>query len=247
LDSYLFNAPIHGTLFGKLVKWYCCTILAQVLLLLLKTKRKYMEQNGDMPIISHDIGVMLLIELPGTRLTQSDANAGRSHLSKFSLDIMTAVEREESWIYVPLPEANAKELLADPKKLLCEFLDTQPGKEPPFTIRTLHSLKTLGNQMLGAQQPWLYVSQTDIPETMESEFNRWFNEEHLPLLAAVKGTIRARRYIADKSPHYLACYDLETQETRGGAEWKAALATPWRDRVHSRFVNPRKTMFMRLR
>jgi hypothetical protein len=69
----------------------------------------------------------------------------------------------------------------------------------------------------------------------EEDFNAWYEEEHLPALAAVPGTMCARRYVAahgSPSTHkYMAVYHLEDPEvTRSGA-WKKAVETPWTEKV----------------
>jgi hypothetical protein len=50
----------------------------------------------------------------------------------------------------------------------------------------------------------------DIDSEFEAEFNRWYDEEHIPLLLQVPGFLSAGRYSAVKgSPKYLAIYELE--------------------------------------
>lgn len=51
---------------------------------------------------------------------------------------------------------------------------------------------------------------TDIDAEAETEFNRWYNEEHIPRLLEVPGFLSAGRYAALKGgPRYLAVYELE--------------------------------------
>jgi len=51
---------------------------------------------------------------------------------------------------------------------------------------------------------------TDIAAEYEAEFNRWYEEEHLPLLLDVPGFLSAGRYAAVKGgPKHLAMYELE--------------------------------------
>ena len=62
----------------------------------------------------------------------------------------------------------------------------------------------------------------------ESEFNAWYEQEHLPGLASVPGAIRAARYRrASGSPRYLACYDLLSLATLERPERLAARHTAW--------------------
>lgn len=56
----------------------------------------------------------------------------------------------------------------------------------------------------------LLLVMMDIAAHKEEEFNRWYNEDHIPERMTVDGFRRARRYIADAgSPRYLALYDVE--------------------------------------
>ena len=59
---------------------------------------------------------------------------------------------------------------------------------------------------------YAYVVQMDIPQHLEADFNRIYDEEHVPLRLAVPGFLNARRYKAAEAnwPRYLALYDLES-------------------------------------
>jgi len=51
---------------------------------------------------------------------------------------------------------------------------------------------------------------SDIDAEFEAEFNRWYDEEHVPRLLQVPGFLSAGRYVALKGgPKYLAMYELE--------------------------------------
>jgi hypothetical protein len=51
----------------------------------------------------------------------------------------------------------------------------------------------------------------DVPADREAEFNRWYNEEHVPERLSVPGFLSAARYEAVKGgPKHLACYELES-------------------------------------
>ena len=99
----------------------------------------------------------------------------------------------------------------------------------------------------GTDAPWRYIVETDVEADFEAEFNAWYDEEHLPALAAVPGTVRATRWLAAAgSPRYLACYDLATRDTFGSPPWLAVRATPWSSRIRPAFCNTRRTMFERV-
>jgi hypothetical protein len=51
---------------------------------------------------------------------------------------------------------------------------------------------------------------TDVDPEHETEFNRWYDQEHIPHLLRVPGFLGAGRYVAvTGGPRYLAMYELE--------------------------------------
>lgn len=76
----------------------------------------------------------------------------------------------------------------------------------------------------------------------ETEFNDWYNTEHLPSLSSVPGCLCARRFRADGGTHkYLAVYHLESPEVCSSKLWKDAVATPWTAKII-----PRTSIHMRI-
>ncbi|MCL4800064.1 MAG: hypothetical protein KJ025_10795 [Burkholderiales bacterium] len=72
----------------------------------------------------------------------------------------------------------------------------------------------------------------DVPPEHEAEFNRWYDEEHVPLLAGVPGVFCARRFRAHSgTPRYVALYDLADESVPRAREWQAALETEWARRI----------------
>lgn len=61
------------------------------------------------------------------------------------------------------------------------------------------------------RQPGVMIAMFDIPEALDDEFNKWYDEEHIPeKVGQVPGFLRARRYKAlDGRPNYLCIYELE--------------------------------------
>ena len=90
----------------------------------------------------------------------------------------------------------------------------------------------------------LLMVYADVPAPLEDEFNRWYNEEHIPERLAIPGVLNAARYVAVRGgPQYLACYELEEPEAYFSAVWQQRLAhpTPWTqrmspDKIGTRFV-----------
>ena len=117
---------------------------------------------------------------------------------------------------------------------------------PAVTIARLDLLLDLPGASAGIPAPFHYVVETDVLPEHEADFNRWYDREHLPGLAAVPGTIRARRFRnPEASPRYHACYDIATPTTVGNREWSAVRETPWSGKVRPAFRNTKRTLFRR--
>ncbi|MCC6531990.1 MAG: hypothetical protein IT531_05535 [Burkholderiales bacterium] len=86
-----------------------------------------------------------------------------------------------------------------------------------------------GEALSPAAAGGLLVNAMNATLAADAEFNRWYDEEHIPALAAVPGTLAARRYLATRSSkqRYLALYHLESPEVVRTAAWAKAGETPW--------------------
>ncbi len=61
------------------------------------------------------------------------------------------------------------------------------------------------------------------PADHERDFNAWYNEDHIPALASVKGVYCARRYDAiDGDPKYLAVYEMNDSGVVKSPAWEVA-------------------------
>jgi hypothetical protein len=78
----------------------------------------------------------------------------------------------------------------------------------------------------------IFLVYTDIDSKHETEFNDWYNSEHIPELLAVPGILAAARYEATKGgPKYLAVYELETTDVVNTAAFTDRKRTPWGERM----------------
>ena len=96
-----------------------------------------------------------------------------------------------------------------------------------------------GNAVVPEGAGGLLLNAMNIAPEAEADFNAWYDEEHLPALTKVRGTISARRYRSDETNdgvrRYLATYHLESPEVTKSAAWKTAVDTPWSARVRPHF------------
>lgn len=96
----------------------------------------------------------------------------------------------------------------------------------------------------GQQRLAHYVVETDPAEGWQTEIFNWYDQEHMPGLAAVAGNVHARRYLNhDAGPLSLACYDLLSPEVLGCPAWLKVRTTAWSDIARPHFTNTLRTMF----
>ncbi len=85
----------------------------------------------------------------------------------------------------------------------------------------------------------LLLNAMNVAPEAEAEFDAWYDEEHIPALAAVPGTLAARRYVSAEAGggerRRLALYHLETPEVAASEAWRAAIDTQWSARVRPLF------------
>jgi hypothetical protein len=71
--------------------------------------------------------------------------------------------------------------------------------------------------------PVILLTSVDVAPEGEADFNRWYNEKHLPEVLACPGFLSAARYECTQGePRYIAVYELESED---------ALRTPEMQRV----------------
>jgi hypothetical protein len=59
----------------------------------------------------------------------------------------------------------------------------------------------------------ILVTTVDVDPAGEAQFNKWYNEKHLPEVMACPGFRSARRFrSAYGEPKYIAIYELESEE-----------------------------------
>jgi len=93
-----------------------------------------------------------------------------------------------------------------------------------------------GNQGAPAGAGGLLVNAMNVDPAHEAEFNEWYDHEHIPALAAVPGTLCARRFRDSGGSHrYLALYHLASPDVPTTDAWKKAAGTPWTEKLRPHF------------
>jgi hypothetical protein len=185
---------------------------------------------------------VLLLKLAGRRLTGAQLAALANELTAGAAGGPVAVqgyvglETEETYVYCRLAaEARGPD----------DALQARVRRACPDAVaQWLRRVSDIPGASAGKAAPWHYIVETDVLPQADQDLNDWYDQEHLPGLAGVPGTVRAERFACHEGPpRYHACYDLETLETFGSPPWLAVRATAWSDRVRPSFRNTKRTMF----
>jgi hypothetical protein len=94
----------------------------------------------------------------------------------------------------------------------------------------------------------LLLFMTDIDSASEDEFQRWYEEEHVPERMAIPGFLSARRFRAiEGGPKYLAIYDLASPAVLESAAYRHIIGagkSPWTRRMEAKFSNARRNVYV---
>ena len=78
----------------------------------------------------------------------------------------------------------------------------------------------------------IVIVRIDVAPEMEEEFNRWYDEEHVPNLLAVPGVISGKRAVnTGDGPKYIAIYEHENINVRQTEAYRKAVNTEWTRKI----------------
>ena len=84
----------------------------------------------------------------------------------------------------------------------------------------------------------LVITRADVASEMEEEYNRWYNEEHLPSLLKVRGVLSGTRGVnTGNGQKYIAVYVHENAEVQKSAAYKKAVETEWTQKIRPYIKN----------
>ena len=98
----------------------------------------------------------------------------------------------------------------------------------------------------------MYLVQMDIPGHLEAEFNRIYDEEHVPEILKVPGVRSCHRYRLEQSskddmPRYLAIYEVDSADVIQGPAWQAASDKgDWKPKIRPHTINRQHSIFERI-
>lgn len=105
--------------------------------------------------------------------------------------------------------------------------------------------------------PFTSFVSVDVKPGQEEEYNKWYDQEHIPLLSTIPGWIRSRRFVLrdwskhgvegaeDKTapPKYLAVHEWAYLDIALSKESKEKLETPWKRKVDEEVVASKSLRF----
>lgn len=104
--------------------------------------------------------------------------------------------------------------------------------------------------------PFIVFRSLEVKSEAEGDFNKWMDEEHIPLLSKVPGWIRSRRFVLRESaqvgvdgpdpklpPKYLAVHEWASLEAMENPEFEQAVNTEWRSRVMANVIGEERRLF----
>ncbi|MDO9436415.1 DUF4286 family protein [Hydrogenophaga sp.] len=161
------------------------------------------------------------------------------------VDVVRALDGTRLYLYLWLRSENASEALSDHVRAAMNALDSPDIASAELTLLSPRQDEAGASSAEPAR--YHYTVELDIAPEHAQSMADWYNTEHLPALAAVPGTVRARRLAdLDGHPASYACYDLTTPDTLHSDPWMAVRATDWSSRIRPLFQNVRRTVFERL-
>ncbi len=100
----------------------------------------------------------------------------------------------------------------------------------------------------GRPAPVLLAVAMSVPASAEDDLAAWYTEEHIPMLLQVPGWRQIRRYrlvrgMDDPGPDFLSLHELAGPEVLEDAAYRAAVSTPWRDRVVASALRRERRVF----
>jgi hypothetical protein len=84
-----------------------------------------------------------------------------------------------------------------------------------------------------------------VPPSAEADLAAWYADEHIPMLLAVPGWRRIRRYVLTEgnAPAYLALHELDSAAVLEEPAYYAAVSTPWRNRIVESAIGRERRVF----
>jgi hypothetical protein len=96
-----------------------------------------------------------------------------------------------------------------------------------------------------ATAPVLMTVSMSVQPGTEADMEDWYVREHIPMLLAVPGWRRARRFrlTSGNGPEWLSMHEVAAEAVFDEQAYKAATTTPWRERILDSAIGREKRIF----
>ena len=113
-----------------------------------------------------------------------------------------------------------------------------------ITAWALNGVNDINGANEGQPAPFFYTVEIATKRGDTAATSAWYDEEHMPGLAAVPGCVHARRFLTDGDVQTsCACYEITNKDIRETAAWNAVRGTPWSLKVKPLQVSLKRNMF----
>ncbi|MGP4014688.1 hypothetical protein [Saccharopolyspora sp. 5N708] len=111
--------------------------------------------------------------------------------------------------------------------------------------RRVHELLADHGEQTSQPAPTIVAVSVTVPTDFEAELTRWYEQEHIPLLLAIPGWQRIRRYrkVTGAGPAFLALHELTDPAAFATEEYRTATNTPWRSEIFQRITQHERRTF----
>jgi hypothetical protein len=105
-----------------------------------------------------------------------------------------------------------------------------------------------GSPASGDPAPVILAVALSVPAGAEDDLAAWYTQEHIPMLLAVPGWRRIRRFrlsraLDGSAPEFLSLHEVAGPEVFSDPGYRAAISTPWRDRVVASALRRERRVF----
>ena len=96
--------------------------------------------------------------------------------------------------------------------------------------------------------PVLLTVALSVPAGAEDDLQAWYTDEHIPMLLEVPGWLHIRRFrlvrgMDGPAPEFLSVHELAGPEVLEEPGYRAAISTPWRDRIVASALGRERRVF----
>ena len=114
--------------------------------------------------------------------------------------------------------------------------------------RVYEQLSSDGSSACDGPAPVILAVAMSVRAGAEDDLAAWYTDEHIPMLLEVPGWRRIRRFRLTRSldapgPDVLSLHELAGPEVLEEAGYRAAISTPWRDRVVASALRRERRVF----